>query len=108
MIKPFLSTAVLLSETIKSDVMKLIKVYLVIAAFLGTMIGTQAQTRTVLSVYPKHGTVVRTVSNPRVIVHKRTNYTTPMAYGIKPEEKNMWLRPYQEGLKLKPCQEVVK
>ena len=40
MIKPFLSTAVLLLETIKSDVMKLIKVYLVIAAFLGTMIST--------------------------------------------------------------------
>ncbi|MEC8831220.1 MAG: DUF6515 family protein [Bacteroidota bacterium] len=50
------------------------KIVLVVAALLGTMIGTQAQTRTVVRVYPKHGTIVRTVTNPRVIVHKRTNF----------------------------------
>jgi|TARA_E500000318_G_scaffold660_1_gene916 hypothetical protein len=101
MIKPFLSTAVLLSETIKSDVMKLIKVYLVIATFFGTMIGTQAQTRTVLSVYPKHGTVVRTVSNPRVIVHKRTNYYYADGVWYKARGKKYVVTAVPRGVKIK-------
>ncbi|WP_349351474.1 MULTISPECIES: hypothetical protein [unclassified Flagellimonas] len=49
--------------------MKIIKVIWVTVAFLGIMLGTYAWTRTVVRVYPKHGTVVKTSSNPRVIFH---------------------------------------
>ena len=40
---------------------------------LGTMVACGAQTK-VVRVYPKHGTVVRTIHKPKVIVHKKTNF----------------------------------
>ena len=53
--------------------MKNVKILLVIAALLGTMLTANAQ-RTVVRVYPKYGTVVTTISKPRVIVHKKKNF----------------------------------
>ncbi len=53
--------------------MKALKTILVIIAFLGTSATTSAQ-KTVVRVYPKHGTVVTTVNKPKVVVHKKTNF----------------------------------
>ncbi|WP_422348338.1 DUF6515 family protein [Flagellimonas sp.] len=52
--------------------MKALKTILVAVALLGTM-AVSAQ-RTVVRVYPKHGTVVTTIKKPRVVVHKKTNF----------------------------------
>ena len=40
---------------------------------MGGMLTVNAQ-RTVVRVYPKHGTVVTTIHKPRVVVHKKTNF----------------------------------
>ena len=74
MVKPFYKTKVIDIETIKTHSMKSIQTILVTMALLGTILATNAQTTTVVRVYPKHGTVVKTIANPRVIVHKKTNY----------------------------------
>ncbi len=49
------------------------KVVFVVIALLGTMFSVNAQ-RTVVKVYPKHGTVVHKVSKAKVVVHKNSNY----------------------------------
>lgn len=54
--------------------MKLMKTFLVIVAFLGTILATQAQRRTVVKVYPKYGTVVTTVTSPTLVVHNSNNF----------------------------------
>ena len=53
--------------------MKAFKTLLITMALFAGMSLTNAQTK-VVRVYPKHGTVVTTISNPRVVVHKRTSY----------------------------------
>ena len=53
--------------------MKTLKRILLTFALIGVMLYANAQ-QTVVRVYPRHGTVVTTLSSPRVIVHKRTNY----------------------------------
>lgn len=53
--------------------MKAFKTMLITIALLGSMVVVNAQ-RTVVRVYPKHGTVVTTISKPRVVVHKKTNF----------------------------------
>ena len=53
--------------------MKSIKIMLLAFAFLGTLATAEAQ-RTVVRVYPKHGTVVATIKKPRLVVHKKTNF----------------------------------
>ncbi len=53
--------------------MKTLKRILLTFALIGGMLYTNAQ-QTVVRIYPRHGTVVTTLSSPRVIVHKRTNY----------------------------------
>ena len=62
------------TETIKIHIMKRMKTLLVIVAFLGTVLATHAQRRTVVKVYPRHGTVVTTITSPKVIVHKNKNF----------------------------------
>ena len=42
-------------------------------AIIGGMLTSDAQ-RTVVRVYPKYGTVVKTINNPRVVVHRNANY----------------------------------
>ncbi|MBO0329492.1 DUF6515 family protein [[Muricauda] lutisoli] len=81
--------------------MKRMKVFMVIAAFLGTIIGASAQTRTVVKVYPKHGTVVRTVSKPRVIVHKRTNYYLADGIWYKAHGKKYVVTAAPRGVKIR-------
>ncbi len=53
--------------------MKKVKILLLAATLLGALLTVEAQ-RTVVRVYPKHGTVVTTINRPKIIVHKRTNY----------------------------------
>jgi hypothetical protein len=53
--------------------MKNLKLLLLIVALVGGILTASSQ-RTVVRVYPKHGTVVTTVYQPKVFVHKRTNF----------------------------------
>ncbi len=53
--------------------MKNLKLILLTIALLGSFISMEAQ-RKVVRVYPKHGTVVTTISKPRVVVHKNSNF----------------------------------
>ena len=53
--------------------MKNIKLMLLTLALIGGM-ATAAAQRTVVRVYPKHGTVVTTIHQPRVVVHKKTKF----------------------------------
>ncbi|RDY61219.1 DUF6515 family protein [Flagellimonas nanhaiensis] len=53
--------------------MKALKTILVTIALVGSIVAASAQ-KTVVRIYPKHGTVVATISKPRVVVHKKTNF----------------------------------
>nr|WP_299341341.1 DUF6515 family protein [Allomuricauda sp.] len=53
--------------------MKSLKNILIAVLLFGTMASCSSQSR-VVRVYPAHGTVVTTIHNPRVVVHKRTNF----------------------------------
>ena len=53
--------------------MKNLKLILLTIALLGGLLTSNAQ-RTVVKVYPKHGTVITTIKKPKVVVHKRTNF----------------------------------
>lgn len=53
--------------------MKNLKLIFLTMALIGGMLTAAAQ-RTVVRVYPKHGTVVTTINRPKVFVHKRTNF----------------------------------
>jgi len=59
--------------------MKTLKLTFLMMALLGGTLMVQAQ-RTVVRVYPKHGTVVAKINKPRVVVHNRTNFY--MADGV--------------------------
>lgn len=65
------------------------------------MLGPQEQTRTVVMVYQKHGAVVKTVSNPRVIVHKRTNYCYSDGVWYIIREKDYVVIGAPKGIKLR-------
>ncbi|MER3318918.1 MAG: DUF6515 family protein [Allomuricauda sp.] len=81
--------------------MKRMKIVLVIASFLGAVIATQAQTRTVVRVYPKHGTIVRTIANPRVVVHKKTNYYYADGVWYKARGKRYIVTAAPRGIKVR-------
>ena len=53
--------------------MKHLKQMAVAVLLLGTLQGTYAQ-KTVVRVYPKHGTIVATLTKPKVVVHKKNTY----------------------------------
>ncbi|MFD2586935.1 DUF6515 family protein [Croceitalea marina] len=53
--------------------MKSLKILFLVMALFGAMITVSAQ-KTVVRFYPKHGTIVKTVKKPRVVVHKKTNF----------------------------------
>lgn len=53
--------------------MKNLKLIFLTMALMGGILTTVAQ-RTVVHVYPKHGTVVTKINTPKVFVHKRTNF----------------------------------
>jgi len=72
-IKPSSKTMVIYTETQKIRVMKNLKLILLTVALMGGLLSTQAQ-RTVVRVYPKHGTVVTSISKPRVVIHKKSNF----------------------------------
>lgn len=74
---------------------------LAIVAFLGTILTIQAQTRTVVKIYPKHGTMVRTVSNPRIIVHKKTSFYYADGVWYKARGKRYVVTAAPRGIRLK-------
>jgi hypothetical protein len=53
--------------------MKNFKILLVTISLFGAMLSVNAQ-RTVVKLYPKRGTVVKTINKPKVVVHKKTNF----------------------------------
>ncbi len=81
--------------------MKQMKMILAIVAFLGTILTIQAQTRTVVKIYPKHGTMVRTVSNPRIIVHKKTSFYYADGVWYKARGKRYVVTAAPRGIRLK-------
>lgn len=74
---------------------------LAILAFLGTIFTIQAQTRTVVKIYPKQGTVVKTVSNPRVIVHKKTSFYYADGVWYKARGKRYVVTAAPRGIRVK-------
>lgn len=54
--------------------MKNLKRILVTVALLGSIMATSAQKRTVVKVYPKHGTVVATITSPKIYVHNNKSF----------------------------------
>lgn len=73
LIKPSFRYRVIVLKPIKIYVMKNFKVLLIVMALFGAMLSVNAQ-RTVIKVYPKHGTIVKTVHKPKVVVHKKNNF----------------------------------
>ncbi len=71
-IKPPGNIIVLLSLTIKTIVMKKMHKIILLTLLLGMTYTAGAQR--VVTVYPKYGTVVRTVYKPRVVVHKGSTF----------------------------------
>ena len=71
-IKPFKLFIVKESKPIKIYIMKTMKTLMITMALLGTIVAS-AQ-RTVVKVYPKHGTVVTTIHKPKVVVLNKTNF----------------------------------
>nr|WP_299069191.1 DUF6515 family protein [uncultured Allomuricauda sp.] len=53
--------------------MKNIKLVFLTIALVGGLLITNAQ-KTVVRVYPKHGTVVKTITKPKVVVHNNVNF----------------------------------
>lgn len=53
--------------------MKNLKRILLTLVLIGGMASCSSQ-RTVVRVYPKHGTVVTTLRTPKTVIHNRTNY----------------------------------
>ena len=53
--------------------MKNLRIILLTLLLVGGLLSSNAQ-RTVVRVYPKHGTVVTTIKKPRTFIHKRTNF----------------------------------
>ncbi|MEM8999257.1 MAG: DUF6515 family protein [Bacteroidota bacterium] len=53
--------------------MKNLKRMVLAVVLLGSMVTAEAQ-RKVVRVYPKHGTVVTTIHQPRVVVHNKANF----------------------------------
>ncbi|UBZ14221.1 DUF6515 family protein [Flagellimonas marinaquae] len=81
--------------------MKQMNMILAILAFLGTIFTIQAQTRTVVKIYPKQGTVVKTVSNPRVIVHKKTSFYYADGVWYKARGKRYVVTAAPRGIRVK-------
>ena len=81
--------------------MKRIKVILVITAFLGSIIAAHAQIKTVVRVYPKHGTIVKTIANPRVIAHRKTNYYYADGVWYKARGKQYVVTAAPRGIKVR-------
>ncbi|MCK0159911.1 DUF6515 family protein [Allomuricauda sp. F6463D] len=81
--------------------MKSMKTILVTVALMGTMLATNAQSTTVVRVYPKHGTVVKTIANPSVIVHKKTNYYYADGVWYKTQGKRYVVTAVPRGVKIK-------
>lgn len=53
--------------------MKNLKLIFLTIAMVGGLLVTNAQ-KTVVGVYPKHGTVVTTINKPSIVVHNNTNF----------------------------------
>lgn len=62
--------------------MKNVKLLLIIAAIFGASLNVQAHK---IKVYPRHGTVVTKVYNPKIVVHKGMNFYYA---------KGVWYKPY--------------
>jgi len=66
--------------------MKNLKRILLVFVLIGGMISCSSQ-RTVVRVYPKHGTVVTILRTPKIVVHKRANYYFADGVWYKPRGK---------------------
>lgn len=80
--------------------MKAVKTILVVVAFLGTMVTANAQ-RTVVRVYPKHGTVVTKVTKPKVVVHNKTNFHFADGVWYKAQNKKYVVCAAPVGIKVR-------
>lgn len=80
--------------------MKTLKTILVTMALLGGILITNAQ-RTVVRVYPKHGTVVTKVTKPKVVVHNKTNFYFADGVWYKARNKNYIVCAAPAGIKVR-------
>ena len=80
--------------------MKNLNRILLIVALVGGMLVSQAQ-RTVVRTYPKHGTVVTTLTQPKVFVHKRTNFYFADGVWYKARGRNYVVVGAPVGLKVR-------
>lgn len=80
--------------------MKTVKLMLVALTFIGTILTAEAQ-RTVVRVYPKHGTVVTTVKKPRVVAHKKTNFYFSDGIWYKAKGRNYVVCAAPVGIKVR-------
>lgn len=69
-------------------------------AFLGSIMATNAQ-RTVVRAYPEHGTVVTTITKPRVIVHNKTKFYFANGVWYKARNKKYVVCPAPIGIKVR-------
>ncbi|MET1259776.1 DUF6515 family protein [Flagellimonas sp. DF-77] len=80
--------------------MKNLKLILLTMTLMGGMLTSTAQ-RTVVRVYPKHGTVVTTIKKPRVVVHKKTNFYVADGIWYKARGKKYVVCAAPVGVKLR-------
>ncbi|NER10953.1 hypothetical protein SAMN06265375_10265 [Muriicola jejuensis] len=66
--------------------MKKLRIILIIAALFGTLSAANAQR--VVKVYPRHGTVVTTIHNPRLVIHKGIRYHLAAGVWYKARGRN--------------------
>lgn len=80
--------------------MKTLKTIFITIALLGAMVVTNAQ-RTVVRVYPKHGTVVTKVTKPKVIVHNKANFYFADGVWYKAQNKKYVVCAAPVGIKVR-------
>jgi len=66
-----------------------LKIILTSFIIFGSLYFATAQ-RKVVKVYPKHGTIVTKVPNPKIIVHHRINFHFADGVWYSPKEENSW------------------
>ncbi len=80
--------------------MKKLQMLLIVMTLLGAMVSMNAQ-RTVVKVYPRHGTVVTKISRPKVIVHKNVRFHFANGVWYKARGKNYVVCAAPLGIKVR-------
>lgn len=80
--------------------MKNFKNLLFVFVFIGTFYTAEAQ-RKVVRVYPNHGTVVTKVHQPKLVVHKKSNYYFADGVWYKARGRNYVVVRAPKGIKLR-------